>query len=374
MVHGTADIAIVGSGIVGLAHAYMALRRGYRVVLFEREQFPVGASIRNFGLIWPIGQEPGKNLDHALRSRQHWLEVARETGIWLNQNGSLHLAYHDDELAVLDEFESRFGNLGYDCTLISAEKAASCSGVVNKDGLKGALHSSTELTVNPREAIRRISEWLQQELNLVTRYGSVVTAIDFPRVYTPTETWIADKVIICNGADFETLYPHVFNEKFTKCKLQMMKAVTDHTFSIGPTLCAGLTLTHYKAFSQCGSLDRVMERFDREDIRYSENGIHVLLSQNNYGELIIGDTHHYGRTFEPFDSEALNDLVLEYLRSFTRLSRLRITERWNGVYPKVEGEAFLHLTPEPGVSVITGLGGAGMTLSFGIAEETIQRL
>ncbi len=374
MIQRSADIAIVGSGIVGLAHAYMALRRGFTVVLFEREQFPVGASIRNFGLIWPIGQEPGVNLDRALRSREHWLEVAREAGIWLNKNGSLHLAYHDDELAVLDEFVSRFGDSGYDCSLISPEKVTSYSPVVKKEGLKGALHSTAELTVNPREALRRISEWLQQEWKLITRYGSVVTAIDHPRVITPSETWVAGKVIICNGADFETLYPGVFNEKVTKCKLQMMKAVTEQPVSLGPTLCAGLTLTHYKAFSQCASLQRVVERYDREDVRYAANGIHVLLSQNNYGELIIGDTHHYGRTFEPFDSEALNDLVLHYLRSFTQFSRLQVTERWNGIYPKVEGDTCLRVIPERGVSVVTGLGGAGMTLSFAIAEETISQL
>ena len=58
----SADIAIVGAGIVGLAHAYMALRKGYKVVLFDREQFAVGASVRNFGLLWTIGQEPASRV------------------------------------------------------------------------------------------------------------------------------------------------------------------------------------------------------------------------------------------------------------------------------------------------------------------------
>lgn len=53
----SADIAIVGGGIVGLAHAYMALKKGYRVVMFERDEFSVGASLCNFGLIWGIGQK-----------------------------------------------------------------------------------------------------------------------------------------------------------------------------------------------------------------------------------------------------------------------------------------------------------------------------
>src|SRR6186713_1743730 len=117
----SADIAIVGAGIVGLAHAYMALRKGYRVVLFEREQFAVGASIRNFGLLWPIGQEPGVGLDRALRSREHWLEISKQSGLWLNQNESIHLAHHDDEWEVLEEFMSLYKNDFEQCELLTAE-------------------------------------------------------------------------------------------------------------------------------------------------------------------------------------------------------------------------------------------------------------
>src|SRR5690349_20330301 len=92
-----ADVASIGGGIVGMTDARAALAKGLRVVLFEREQFAIGASVRNFGLLWPVGQEPGPGLNRALRSRQVWNEVADEAGIWLKPNGSLHLAYHDDE-------------------------------------------------------------------------------------------------------------------------------------------------------------------------------------------------------------------------------------------------------------------------------------
>lgn len=371
-----ADIAIVGGGIVGLAHAYMALLRGYKVVLFEREQFAVGASVRNFGLIWPIGQEPGEGLERSLRSREHWITIAKEAGFWINPNGSLHLAYHDDEWEVLQEFLELYNHVdGYQCELLSPEFVKEKSPVVRQQGLKGGLWSETECTVNPREAIRKIPKWLVEKYGLITRFGELVKGIELPKVETSHEMWNVDRVFVCSGADFETLYPQVYDQyNVTKCKLQMMKAVTQREISLGPTLCAGLTLRHYAAFSKCASLSKLNERYDKDMPVFKEHGIHVLLAQNSFGEFIIGDSHHYNRTVEPFDSEDVNQIILNYLRSFTHLDDIQVTERWHGVYPKLSDGLNLLVEPEPGVTIVNCLGGAGMTLSFGLAEEEFQRV
>ncbi|MCA9134465.1 MAG: FAD-dependent oxidoreductase, partial [Planctomycetales bacterium] len=98
------EVAIVGGGIVGLAHAWMAAARGLKVLLVERAPVACGASIRNFGMVWPIGQSAGANYEVAMRSRELWLALGRQAGVWVNECGSLHLAHRPDELAVLEEF------------------------------------------------------------------------------------------------------------------------------------------------------------------------------------------------------------------------------------------------------------------------------
>lgn len=368
------DLAIVGGGIVGLAHAYHALKRGLRVALFEREQFAIGASVRNFGMVWPIGQAPGEGLSLALSARKHWIDITREAGIWINPNGSLHLAYHQDEWDVLNEFVSLYPDAGYEMKLLSRDEVLQQSPAVNGDGLIGALWSGTECIINSRKAIRRFPVWLEERFGLRRVFGETVRSITLPIVETTKSKWTAQQVIVCSGADFETLYPEVFQEtQITRCKLQMLKAAAPG-LNVGPSLCAGLTLRHYAAFGACPSLKRVDQRYDESFPAYKEFGIHVLLSQNNAGELIIGDSHQYGLTLDPFNTEEIDRMILDYLHTFLKIDNLQIIERWNGTYPKLPGKLNLITSPEPDVTIVNGLGGAGMTLSLGVAEKVIASL
>jgi len=61
---------VVGAGILGLSTAFHLWRKGYHVVLVDRYRRPVGASIRNFGMVWPIGQARGLMYDRALRTKE----------------------------------------------------------------------------------------------------------------------------------------------------------------------------------------------------------------------------------------------------------------------------------------------------------------
>src|SRR5215467_6572863 len=139
-----ADVAVIGGGILGLAHAYVLARDGKRVVLFERNARACGASIRNFGMIWPIGQPAGEMHALALRSREIWLEALAAASLHFRPTGSLHLAYHDDEAEVLQEFAAIGPSAGYRCEWLTPDTTLRHSEAVQPEGLKGSLWSDTE--------------------------------------------------------------------------------------------------------------------------------------------------------------------------------------------------------------------------------------
>ena len=371
----TGEVAVIGGGIVGLAFAYAHAKRGRKVALFERTDFAVGASVRNFGLLWPVGQPFGPAHDRALRSREIWLEVIQKAQLWHAPTGSLHLAYAQDELAVLAEYIEAAGAEKHGRELLTRARAREKSAVVRSEGLMGALWSPTEINIDPRQAVRRIPGMLRQLHNVDLHFGVAVREISLPRVSTTAGEWEVEQAIICSGADFETLYPEVFiRSGLTRCKLQMMRTAPQNAgWHLGPSLCAGLTLAHYDCFKKCKTLAPVKDRFARELPFYVENGIHLLLSETALGELTIGDSHQYGLTLEPFDRDDIDHAILEYLATFAHGPNFEIVERWHGIYPKVSGRTEFIANPEEGVQVVTGLGGAGMTLSFGLADELVQK-
>lgn len=364
---------VIGAGIVGLATARALALRGCRVTVFERNERAVGASIRNFGMIWPIGQATGPLFERAMLSRSIWKEVCTEAGIWHDEVGSMHLAYHDDELQAIKEYVEV--NEQYrDCALLTPAQALKRSPAVNPAGLKGALWSGEEMIVESRVAIGQVAQYLADKYDVQFYWNTAISQVEYPKVFSGKKSWEADEILVCSGADFETLYPELFLEtNITKCKLQMMRLVAQPDgWRIGPALCGGLSMIHYPGFKAAASLPQLRKRYEEQYPEYLNWGIHVMVSQNGGGELTIGDSHEYGLVHDPFDKEFINRMITDYLHTFANFKDWRLMQSWHGIYPKMmDGRTELILEPEEGVTIINGIGGNGMTLSFGLCEAYI---
>lgn len=372
-------VAVIGAGIVGLAHAWAAARRGHDVTVFDRDPRASGASIRNFGMVWPMGQPVGARLELALRSRERWLALAAESGIPVQACGSIHLAHAADELAVLEEFHAREGGLRPGCRLLSAAEVLAQAPGANPVGLRGGLWSGTELGVDPRRTIRTLPDWLTRRHGVRFAFGTPVLAIDDRTPVGPRgPLGHFDRLVVCPGADLAALCPDLAADGVRRCKLQMLAlSAPAGGWRIGPHLAGGLTLRHYEAFAGCASLPALRARIARETPELDRLGIHVMAAQLDTGGIIVGDSHEYDDAIEPFDREEIDALILRELRRILALPDWTICERWHGQYGSVRGadhgRVALEADLRPGVHLCTGTGGAGMTLAFGIAERAWDR-
>lgn len=152
---------VIGAGIVGLAMARSLAERGYHVIVFERNAKAIGASVRNFGMIWPVGQPNGVLYERALVSKFIWKLVCTESKLWYEEKGSLHVAGNDLEWQVIQEFAAINKNMR-PVAALDAVQTLDKSKAVNPSKLKGALWSADEMIIEARAAMEKLPVYLQE--------------------------------------------------------------------------------------------------------------------------------------------------------------------------------------------------------------------
>jgi FAD dependent oxidoreductase TIGR03364 len=367
-----ADLCVVGAGIVGLAHAFEARRRGLRVVVIDRDAHAVGASVRNFGHVFVAAAGDGEALDSALLARERWLELGRLAGLSVQQAGSLVIARAADELEVL-ESATRDERRG--ARILSAQAAGELAPIPTHE-LVGALHGTLDLRVDPRSAVGALAALLTQDERATVVWNSRVHAVEPGVVHSTRSEVRAPLVVVCPGPEHATLPAELSAglEAMTRCKLQMLRIAAPQGRRFAPALVTGLSLIRYPGFSSQPAAARLRARIADERPELVAAGIHLLVTQLPDGDLIVGDTHEYADTVSPFGDERLDELLLGEARRLLGAEALCVLQRWHGIYPSADGRPFLVTAPLPGVRVVEVVSGLGMTTAFGLAPSVLDEL
>ncbi|HUO21562.1 MAG TPA: TIGR03364 family FAD-dependent oxidoreductase [Caulobacteraceae bacterium] len=366
------DLAVIGGGVIGLAHAYVAARAGKRVAVIEKDVRANGASIRNFGFITVSGQERGESWRLARRTRDVWAEVAGPAGVRIEQNGLYLTARSDEAVAVIEAFLKT--EMGEGCALVTAEAFRSAAGGLGGRDLKGALHSPVDLRVESRTAIPALTAWLRDGLGVTFFNQTVAFDAAPPRLHTSRGTIEAQAVVVCPGDDFATLYPErIASYGLRKCRLSMVK-LADPGLRLPGALMSDLSLTRYRGYSALPEARALEAKLRAEQPSCYAHGVHLIVAQGADGGLIVGDSHHYDDLPGPFaPAEAEQDILDEFARATGRAPP-PVLERWTGVYAVADDRTFLVDAPEPSVRLVIVTSGTGASTGFGIAEQVIGEL
>jgi FAD dependent oxidoreductase TIGR03364 len=368
----TQRIVVIGGGVLGTMHAVTARRRGYEVVHLEREAEARGASVRNFGLVWVSGRLAGAELALALRARELWADLgAAVPGLRFRPAGSLTVATDDAELRVLKEAAALPDAARRDFELLDPGGVRAANSALRGE-VAGGLLCRTDAIVEPRLVLPALRahlagpgyDWLP---------GREVTEIVPNAVRDHTGAWHqCDLVVLCPGAVLTGVVGRYLGslarDGVRRVRLQMMQTAP-MAGRLTTAVADGDSLRYYPAYDLPGRslLPPQAPVADRTRAQ-------LLMVQRADGGLTIGDTHEYDEPFAfDVDSDAYDHLQ-------TRAEALlggpmpRVQRRWAGIYSEVStGPALYHRSePEPGVVLVTGPGGRGMTCAPAIAEETFS--
>ncbi|WP_419737320.1 TIGR03364 family FAD-dependent oxidoreductase [Pseudomonas sp. COR18] len=369
------DILIVGAGILGLSHAYAAARRGLKVRVFERSATPLGASIRNFGQALVTGQPPGVMLDLARASREIWGHWSQHAGFELKRNGSYLFARSEAEEHLLEAFcAGRAREHGYRVKLLQGRALADLHGGQFSHH-RAALHGLDDQQLYSREAIPTLIDYLHRELGVEFHFSTLVREVESGQLHSTAGTFRGTQIVVCSGHDYQTLLAEsLATLQPSICRLQMLRArPLPSGLDLQHAVLTGLSCVHYGAFADLPEAAAIRAQIQRESPHLQEHGIHLLISPTPHGELIIGDSHHYGSDPSPFNAEQVDNWMLE-LAEHTLGCKVQVLERWQGVYGAKGPGPFSFLQAAPGVHAALMHTGVGMSVGPAMAEANIATL
>ncbi len=377
------DLIVIGAGNLGTFHALHALKLGKTVLLIERDSAPKEATVRNFGQIVPSGQSLKKWFEHGRKSIEIYQDIQEKTDITVRNNGSYYFASDEDELMLLVEMATIFEQRDYDAELMTAKQCLNKVKGLNSKYVKGGLYFPNELSVEPRSMIHLLIDKLIHDYHLNYLNNTTVIHCDIKKQSVEVTTafgkkYSGEKVIICNGYDFKTLYPTLFsNSEMTICKLNMMQTYPQNNFTLPGNILSGLSIRRYESFHSCKSYKKIKKPDWQLD--YNKYGIHILFKQALDGSIIIGDSHEYtdvanNSSLDFGINMEINDLIIAEAKRMMNLPHFLIKDYWAGYYanPK-NGEIFKHNIDNK-VYIATGIGGKGMTCGPSFALKNIEKI
>ena len=317
------DLAVVGAGICGLAHALAAARRGKRVVVIDRDAQANGASIRNFGFITVTGET----------------------------------------------------EMGRDCRILAPAAIADSYAGLRAATFAGALHSPHEIRVESRDAIPRLAAYLEERHDVTILRDTVVRTASPPRLETSRGPVEAETVVVCPGDDFRTLHAdRIAAYGLVRCKLHMMRVRPERFDERLPPVMSDLGLVRYLGYAEQPAAAALKTRLLDEQGEHLTHGIHLIVVRSADGSLVVVAVQERLVAAGLRAPAGVDALILdEYARVFDGPIP-DLVEHWTGTYASAADRLMLVDRPSDALRIVIVTSGTGASTSFAIGEDVVAEL
>lgn len=336
----TADVIVIGGGIIGTATGYYLTKKELKVYLFEKDYLTAGSTGRCIG---GIRQQFSTELSIkvAMESMKKFKTLDKELGqdVEFHQGGYLFLAHSEDKKNIYLKLIELQQRMKLDVNYISVEEIKKIVPGINPEGLLGGAHCPSDGQANPFLVVDGYAKGIRKNGKVFTY--KEITAINVEN----------GKVKSVKTKDNETYYaPIVIN-------------------ATGPFIrdvaeLVNLDIPIYPERHEAMITEQMERFFDMMIVDYRADGCYF---NQKWGEGSIIGCYTPIPNVPGLDLSTSFEFVKEMGRRMGRiipkLSNIKIIRQWSGSYEMTpDGNPILDKTDIDGFWIVGGMCGHGFML------------
>ena len=295
----SAQVVIIGGGIIGCSTAYHLAKMGWKdVVLIDKGELTSGSTWHAAGLVGQLRSE--RNITRMLQySVSLYEKLEAETGLttgW-KMSGCLHLASTKERMYELKKGATTARSFGLEMQMISPEEAYRLCPIISLDGIIGAAFMPTDGQADPAGITQALAKGARSRGAKIYR-NTLVTGFEFDKkrvtaVKTEKGDIRCEIVVNCTGM-WGYQVGEMLGVNTPVVPFQHQFAVTNPIKGLPPdlpTIRDKDNLIYYK--EEVGGL--VMGGYERNGIAWAVDGV----SNNFNSNLLDSDFDHFLQLAEP---------------------------------------------------------------------------
>lgn len=355
----SADVVVIGSGVIGASVAYFNAKAGAKVILIDKGDMAEGTSSKSDGNILICDKMPGFDVQLAKASQEMFPQLSKELDfdIQWHQRGSLYLVEDEEQYEIAAKFCKDMVALGMPMRMMDRYEIHQDEPYLAED-LYGGLETACDGSVYPIGLCYGFALGAQK-MGAELMLHSPVTGIDRDGggfiVHSEKGDVAAKNVVDCAGIWSPVLGKMVGLDIPIQAR-QGQILVSEQTFKVARRKVHefGYMLTKF------GSGDykrKVSERVER-------NGVAFVFEPTASNNFLIGSSRSFVGEDISCDIEVMQALAERAIRFFPVIRDIKVIRGYSGLRPFTPDHLpIISGTPVPGFFIAAGHEGDGIGLS-----------
>jgi glycine/D-amino acid oxidase-like deaminating enzyme len=361
-VNESAEIVVIGGGVIGTATAYFLARKGFDIVLVEKKGIAAGTSGRCDGNVLVCDKMPGYDSRITQLSQDLFPKIADELDYdigWIRR-GSLLLIESEAEMAVARPFSDKLAAEGFPVRILDQREIHADEPLVAPDVI-GAMETACDGTLNPMALAQGLAHGVMQRGGRLRPY-TVVTDIlldgngQVEGVLTDRGKILTPRVVNAAGIWAPAIGGMVgINLPIQPRQGQLL--VSERTFRVGrrKMMEFGYLMTKFGGADYARDTTPEMEK----------HGVAFVFEPTEAGNFLIGSSRRFVGMDTTSDIEVQRAMAQRAIRFIPAIRDIRMIRSYTGLRPWTPDHyPIVSETGVPGFYVAAGHEGDGIGLSL----------